>query len=342
MKRNVRPAALLAAALLAAFAGGCKSENVIWYQYPSTTFAELSLPPNAILRIVSSKDESARTFASRLRRELAKSEGIRIVGEMEEASHLVFVQGSASFRGDTAEQVRYTGRVSVETMESESGSFQRVKREQGATHAAAREISLAVYATKTLSPLAYLSFPIYESGASDEGALDDEESERESRKMQDRFTKLAVSRLEEIFTSQRRPIRVPVPVDANGDLKVQFLKIESAVGANDREELDRTLDRIDALASNPSVLPGTLEEFATASAAEDWEPPAGTTRETYLGNYYLVALRREIGCTDPEELSEIHAEMLRILELSEDPSLQMACPLALGRLEEKLARLRAM
>ena len=58
--------------------------------------------------------------------------------------------------------------------------------------------------------------------------------------------------------------------------------------------------------------------------------------------YYLVALRREIGCSDPEELSAIHADMLRILELSEEPSLRMACPIALGRLEDKLARLRAL
>ena len=342
MKNRLRPAALLAAALLAAAAAGCKSENVVWCQYPSTTFAELSLPPQAVLRIVSSKDESAKTFAARLRKALSKAKGVRIVGEMEEATHLVFVQGAASFRGDTPEEARYTGKVSVETLESESGSVQRVKRERGATHVAAREISVAVYATKTLSPLSYLTFPVYESGASDGGAQDRAEEEATERKIQDRFTDLAVSRFEEIFVAQQRPIRVPVPLDADAALRVQFQKIESYLAAGDREELERTLARIDDLAKSRSVLPGTLAEFEAASSAEDWQPPEGKTRETFLGNYYLVALRREIGCIDPDELAAIHADMLRILELSEDPSLRMACPIALGRLEEKLAHVRAM
>lgn len=324
------------AALLVA---GCASEQVVWRQFPSTTFAELSIPENATLRIVSSEDAAATAFASSLREALRRA-GMKIAEGADNASHVVLVQGGASFRMDTPKEAKFTGRVHVETVENEAGSFQRIKREKAVTHSAAREISVAVYAVKTLTPVHYLTFPIYQSGVSDEAA-DHSGTERESRRMQAYFVKLAAARLEEIFASRSRPIGVPVPIEANGDLKVQFVRIESALHANDDEELQRALAKIDSLAASQAVIPGPLEDFIERSSAGDWKPPEGMTREGFLGNYYLIALRREIGCANPDVLSALHAEHLRILEVSEGPSLRMACPIALGRLEAKLARLRA-
>ena len=319
---------------------GCASEQVVWRRYPSMTIAELSLPEKAALRIVASDDPDTSSFAARLRDALRGS-GLAVVGDANPASHIVLIQGGTAFRRDTPDEANYTGRVGVETIASDAGSFQRVKRERAATHSAVRELSLAVYAAKTLTPVHYLTIPIYEGGVDEGGALDARDAANENRRHQAQFAKLAVARLEEIFAVRQRSIGVPVPIEANGDLKVKFLKIESAIGAEDEDELRKTLGEIDTLASNPAIIPGPLEEFAEASAADGWKPPEGSSREAILGNYYLVALRREIGCVDPEALSAIHAEHLRILELSEDPSLRMACPIALGRLEEKLSRLRA-
>ncbi len=335
---NVKHPFSLLFAALSLLGAGCATENVAWRQYPTTSFAEASLPKDAALRIVSSKDESAREFALLLRKSLAENGSLRIVDSTEAATHVVYVQGSGAFRADTPEQARYTGHVSVETLKSDVGSVQRIKREQGATHAAAREVSVAVYATKTLTPMLYLSFPIFDGGSTEGGVA----SEAQGRKLQEQFAKLAAQRMGEVFVTQPKNIRVPVPVEANDRLKVQFSLIESAVGAKNPAALQAALARIDEIARDRSVIPGPLEEFATASAAKGWQPPEGTTREMLLGNYYLVALRREIGCMDPAILSGIHADMLRILELSEGPSLLMACPLALQRLEGKLAHIRAM
>ena len=349
MKTIVHSAALVALALFASAVAGCKSNNVVWCRYPSMTVAEFALPPGAVVRVAHSRDESAKDFAARFRKALARTGRFRIAETADRADYLVLVQGSAEDRIDSAEESARTGRVWVETIESDAGSTQRVRRERAATHAAAKEISIAVYATGTLTPIRYFTLPVYDGGATDGGPEGAAEAESETAKMQERFASLAVTRMEEIFVTQSRSIRVPVPLEANADLRGQFVRIEAAVGADDEEALKRALARIDALAADRSILPGTLEEFAEASAAEDWQPPEGTTRETFLANYYLVALRREIGCSDPEELSAIHADMLRILELSAGPSLRdqepallKACPIALGRLEDKLARLRAL
>ena len=328
-----RPLATAFAMATLLFAG-CASEQIVWRKFPSTTFAELSVPKGATLRITSSDDPDATAFASRLHEALRKA-GLKVAEGADAATHVVLVQGGTSFRGDTAEEARYTGRVHVETVNTDAGSFQRVKRDKTMTYTAAREISVAVYALKTLTPIDYLTFPIYEGGVSDQ-ASNGREAERENRQRQAQFVKLAADRMEEVFASRSRSIGVPVPIEANGDLKVQFLKIEAALGANDDEELQRALAKIDALATDKSIIPGLPDD-----SAKEWTPPEGTTREEILGNYYLIALRREIDCTDPNILSALHAAHLRILELSEGPSLRMACPIALGRLEAKLARLRA-
>lgn len=333
---------LFAAALLL-LGAGCASENVTWSRYPTTSFAEVSLPRNAAVRILSSKDESARSFAGQLREALVSADGMRIVGQTEESTHMIYVQGTSSFRSDTPEQARYTGHISVETLESDGGgSIQRIKRERGATHASAREISIAVYATKTLTPMLYLSFPIFDGGPLDDSALSEEAAAERNRKEQERFAKLAVARMKEVFTTQASTVNVPVPVEANAELRGQFALLGSAVATNNKRLLESALAEIDALARKREVIPGVLEEFAAISAIKGWTPPEGVTREMYLGNYYLVALRREIGCMDPAVLSRLHTEMLRILEMCEGPSLQMACPIALQRLERKLAHLRAM
>ncbi len=332
---------LFAIALLL-LGAGCASENVTWSQFPSTTFPELSLPPKASLRIVSTRDEETKKLAQRLREALAKDGKLQVVEGSEKATHLVIIHGATAFRNDTPDQARHSGRVTVETLESETGSTQRIKREQASTHTAAREISIAVYAIKTLDPVQYFSFPIYDSVSSDGMALNAVSAEAESTRIQEKFTELAVSRLEEVFSTQQRLLKVPVPVESDSELKRQFFRIEACLRAKDPQGLERALAAIDALAKRQDVIPGPLTAFAQASSAKGWEPPEGKTREYFLGNYYLVALRREIGCTDSATLSAIHDELLQILELCEEPSLRMACPIALGRLEEKLAHLRSL
>ena len=340
---KIQTAIPLLAAALSLLGAGCASESVTWSRYPTTSFAEMSLPRNAAVRIESSEEEPAREFAALLRSSLADSGEMRIVGQTEEATHLIYIQGASAFRSDTPEQARYMGNISVETLESDGGgSIQRIKRERGATHVSAREISVAVYATKTLTPMLYLFFPIFDGGSLEGGAQSDAAAAEQNRSRQERFAKLAAARMKEIFTTQGATIKVPVPVEANTGLKVQFALLGSAVDAKNQTMIEKALAAIDLLARDRAVIPGPLEEFAADSAASGWEPPEGTTREMLLGNYYLVALRREIGCMDPDGLSSLHAEMLRILELSEDPSLRMACPIALQRLERKLAHLRAM
>lgn len=332
-----RRAALFAAVAIAAAGTGCQSEKVTWHPYPSMTFAEVSLPRGAVVRVVSSKDPSAKEFAGMLRKALENAGDVSVTAGADTPTHLVYVQGCADFRADTPEEAEFTGRVSVETKEGDSGSFQRIVRSGGSTCTSARELSLSVYDAKTLSPVAFLSLPMWD-GRETSGRKDgDGKAEAD---MQNLFAGLAARRIEELFSTQNRSIRVPVPVEADPRLKVRFTQISAAVGAGDDEALKRQLSLLDDLADDPSVLPGTLEEFAAASAADGWAPPEGSSREQILGNYYLFALRREIGCTNPEEMEEIHSEMLRILELSEGPSLRMACPVALGRLETKLAALR--
>ena len=58
-----------------------------------------------------------------------------------------------------------------------------------------------------------------------------------------------------------------------------------------------------------------------------------------LGNYYLNLLVKEALTLDPEELKKIQSEQLMILRASDADGLTEAVPVALARLEYKLANL---
>ena len=65
----------------------------------------------------------------------------------------------------------------------------------------------------------------------------------------------------------------------------------------------------------------------------------GPDADKKLGNYYLFLLVEEAMTLDPEKLAAIKREQLMILEASEAKGIAEAVPVALARLEYKLANI---
>ncbi len=313
---------------------GCSTANVAFRNYPTTTFAEVPLANGASIRVVArdGAGDTAKRFAEALSRELVSDEGFRLASDGESADYWFIVDGKATFRADTPDQARYNTAYYIVRQENDAGGHEEIERTDKSSRSSSRGMSLAIYKSKGLSPIRYLELPLWE------GALgpDVDTSKDQGLKTDARFAKLALERVKDVFLTQTKTVSVPVPRDADEILRKAFIRLDEAAVAGDAEALAAAKAEIEQRSAE--ILPDSIDTFGEKLATDEWKGREKEA-ETILGNYHIRALAREAGCLHQEELRAVHAEQLRILELSTMDSLRMACPIALARIEYKLGNL---
>lgn len=325
---------VLVLAAMAAVLGGCSTANVSFRNFPTTTFAEVPLGEDVSVRVVvrNGANDAAKVFAKALSRELSGNNGLRIAQEGETADYWFLVDGATDFRSDTAQQLPFNTFYTVNREEDENGGSEEVVREDRASYTAACGLNIAVYRTDGLVPVHYIELPLWD------GRLGSyvEPGDAKAKAMEVRLAKLALERVKDMFLTQTKTVSIPVPRDTDRELYNEFLKLDKAAVANDAAGLAKAIAAIEKRAA--AILPDSIDAFGEMLKTKEWEGREKEA-EAILGNYYIRALAREAGCLDPQTLREIHAEQLRILELSTMDSLRMACPIALARIEYKLGSL---
>ena len=345
MKRTQRTRVLVLAAVSAALCG-CSTANVAFHKFPTTTFPEVVLDSGASIRVVArdGAGKTAQAFAEALAKELASDGGFRIAKDGERADYWFLVEGRATYRPDTSEQVRFdTSYVAVPKGDDNGGRDEIVRTAQK-SYSSARGMSVAVYRAEGLAPVHYLELPVWEGRIGPNVEIGKEQAlETDSR-----FANLALERVKDVFLTQTKTVSVPVPRQADPALYKAFVGLDKAVrsqtdsdtGASlsnaQRRNIEAAFSSIERRAAE--LLPDPIDVFAEKRKKGEWKG-SDEEAETILANYYIRALAREAGCLDPEKLRAVYSEQLRILELSTGDSLRMACPIALARIEYKLGNL---
>ena len=316
----------------AAVLSGCSTANVAFRNFPTTTFAEIPLDAGATVRVAAREGsgEMAKAFAKLLSAELSRGEGLRLAKDGEKADYWFLVDGFMTSRSDTPRQACYNTACIKVREENEGGGHETIARHSQSSYTASCGMNIAVYRAEGLAPLHYVELPVYE-GELGSGVDPDKGEETKVR-----LARLAVERVKDMFLTQQKTVSIPIPRDSDPELYNAFLKLDQATVAGDSAALADAISAIERRAAD--ILPGSLETFGEELKTKAWKGREKEA-EAILGNYHIRALAREAACMDPETLREIHAEQLRILELSTMDSLRMACPIALARLEYKINNL---
>ncbi len=313
---------------------GCSTANVAFRNYPTTTFAAIPIPKGSSIRVVArdGAGETAQSFAEALAKELSSGEGLQLANEGEKADYWFFVDGSTSFRADTPAQAKFNTSYVKVSQSNDAGGHEEITRTEKLSQTSSRGMSIAIYRSEGLSPIHYLELPIWEGSLGPDVVIDQDQGSQTDA----RFVKLALERVKDVFLTQTKTVSIPIPRDADPVLFNAFVRLDKAAVAGNAAALAAARDEIERRSSE--ILHDSITVFGEKLKTKEWKGREEEA-EVVLANYYIRALAREAGCLDPEKLKDIHAEQLRILELSTMDSLRMACPIALARIEYKLGNL---
>lgn len=296
--------------------GGCASVEMA--QYTVTSFPEVALKASeekpASLKLVSN-DDSLAPLVGALKSEFGKRKDFRVV---DDAADYWFVLGGAQqyLKGKTHK------RHSVVAQDAGNGGSEVIVAEELNLVSAAKNVSVAVYEAKNLSPVHYFEIPLYSGDNSKASAKGEDVYAVE-------FSRDVVERIMDVFLQQKKDIETPMPKEADGKLRELFAKKDYV--AFDAQFKTLGIDLKKLVAAVKSVENGNADD-ATKKYAKDLDAK--------LGAYYLNLLVKEAQTMDAEALEDIYNEQLLVLEATEATGLAESCPVALARLEYKLANLK--
>lgn len=293
--------------------GGCASVEMA--QYTVTSFAEVPLKEKAKIKIVANND-GLDAVTSALAADFKKSGSFSVVDD--KADYWFVLSGLGDYGVSEPQKT-----VAVVKQESASGGTETFAETAKNLASAAKGVSVAVYETKTLAPVHYFEIPIY-SGDKTDGEV------RSGAAYDAAFSKEVVERVKDAFITQQKQVETPIPLEADSGLRDAFVKGGENFAKGDKAAYKPFFERYKQL----GVV--DLAKLCEQLRTKTYE---GSDANKILGNYYLNLLAREAMTLDPEKLAAIKQEQLMILEASDAKGIAEAVPVALARLEYKLANI---
>ena len=272
-------------------------------QYPVTSFPEVALTKNAKVRVVAN-GAAMEPIAATVKTEFGKNGGFKVTEEG--ADYWFVISGLNDYKKSNSVKVK-----SVVKKEDTSGGQEVLVSETKNLASAAKGVSVAVYDAKNLAPVHYFEIPIY-TGDNTKDAV------RGKDIYDAAFSKDVVERVKDAFLTQKKDVETPIPEIADAKLRELFAK-QDYVGFLSTYKKVAKID-----------LKKFCEEVRTGAYKESDVPEK-------LSNYYLYLLVKESMTLDPAVLKTVKEEQMLILWTTDYEWLAVSVPVALARLEYKLA-----
>lgn len=286
---------------MALLIAGCASVEMA--HYTVTSFPEVILKKDAKVQIVAN-DDSVAPIVEEVKKGFSENGAFSVVDEG--ADYWFILTGQAESGVPCVRTV-----ASVVKEPTADGTQDIVSRVEHNLSSAAKIVSVAVYEVKSLAPVYYFEIPVWDGDNKAEAARGDADYMR-------KFAIEVVERFNDVFLTQNKEVETPIPLEADGNLRKLFSKGDYK---NFIVEYKKT---------------GVLDISAFCAKVRAGKYEAGD-QEQKLGNYYLYLLVKESLSKDPGALEVIKGEHMEILRTSKADGLVEAVPVALARLEYKLA-----
>lgn len=220
------------------------------------------------------------------------------------------------YRHDTKDQLKFNTKYYVKKVENKSSGRDEIASKEQQTSTNATFVSIVLYKAKTLTPEYSFDLLVYDSEI-----IPQDSSGRDELQYNKKFTSQITAKLKAAFLSQYRKIYTYLPKNAD-DLLLESLT--SLTKANIALFHKRKAE----------ILSTDFDKFLSDAQAGKYKEKQDEM-EALLSNYYMVAVFQEVFDFNPKNLKALFARQLKILELTQNEALVLACSNSLGRIESK-------
>lgn len=312
---------------LAFLLGGCASVEMA--QYMVTSFAEVPLEKQAKVKFVANSD-AISTVVDTLKSEFSKESGFRVVEE--DADYWFVLNGADQYANGAPQKV-----FSVAKMDNGATGSEVVEETAMNLASATKSVSVAVYDARSLAPVRYFEIPIY-AGAMTKDAV------RDANGYEQDFAKEVIERVKDAFITQEKKVETPISCAGDATLRDLFKKAgESADIEKSYADVSKAIcQKYAEFVRRYKLVHGKIDLAKLLSVIRSKEYDGKVSADEVLSDYQMYLLISEFNATrkgDVASLRKIRDQHLMILENSEEKGLVEAIPVALARLEYKLANL---
>ena len=298
---------------------GCSHVETVPYEV--TSFPEVALKEKSEIKIMSF-DKSLEGLVGILKEEFAKTGNFKVTDD--KARYWFIINGLKDYSGGGSQDV-----VSVAKQEDANEVREILVSTKYNFASAAEGVSVSVYDAKKLVPVHYFEIPIY-TGERTKGAVSAKDVYSK------KFAKDVVERVMDVFVTQTKPGVATIP---NHSYLVWTRDLILGLRAN--EKLCELFKQgkgsyFDFLVEYKKLGLIDLNKFCEEVRTGVYEGKDATER---LGNYHLYLLVREALSNDPDTIADIKAKQMEILRTTDSGWLSESIPVALARLEYKLANI---
>ncbi|MBP5639517.1 MAG: hypothetical protein J6X55_08565 [Victivallales bacterium] len=309
---------VLALAMILLFSG-CASK-VMWVElgYKTPGSSGVALKKDATIKLIGSGEKQLATATlQRIAQELAKHKngGVKVISDANTPSdYYVLMNMSASHKVAPKESVPFNARKIRQEQDGKSGGKDIIAKIEGTPDVSgAMQVSVAIYSTAGLEPVHYFELALYDGDFRTENG-----KVRGNEQFVRDFTWQVGKAFADMFVSDSRSIKTAIPKENADSVMVQALKAGSLQDAEARAH---------------SLIPDRFDDFiAKVKGVGEKERKQF---DSALCSYYLLAIARELGNYDIENLRTLHSQYSQILLFTQNAGLAEACANSLARIEKK-------
>jgi hypothetical protein len=260
-----------------------------------------------------------------------KKDGIfSIVDNIKQADIVISMNTFYSYRKDDLSDTRYNVKYYVNTKRSGNSSQDYLVQTSSSSSTATLMVTASIYETKSLQPLAY--FSIIPENTSTISTNEKGGMYNSSNDFTTSLTKEVIEKLNNLVTTKNKNVNVFLPKNTDPKMKSALLN----------GKFDLVLSLSKTILPSFSIYEVTQAKYddIKKAASKKGSKVKARNLEFDLSNFYIQLMAKESTDISTKNIKAVYDGYNKILSLTKDNSLILACANSLGRIEFKANRLK--
>ena len=251
----------------------------------------------------------------------------KIVNNKKESDIVISINTFYSYRGDSLQDTQYNKKYFVKRISNKSGGQDKLMQSTFSSSTGTLISTISIYDKKNLEPLVYFNIM-----PTDTSKVINGKGYASKQNFNQKFTQEVINKLNDLVSEKNKNVNVFLPLKSNPELKKSLLN----------SKFDDLFKSAEVLLPKFDIDEVSKEKYEDIKkkSSEKGSKILKRDLETDLSNFYVYFIAKESVDISAKNIKKVYAGYKRIMNLTTDESLILACANSLGRIEFKADRLK--